>query len=35
MAFAQAHSSHEILKMPRAMLVVVFLYENFLKEKIK
>ena len=35
MGFAQSHFPHEILKMPRAMLVVVFLYENFLKEKIK
>ena len=32
-AFAQALSSHEILKMPRAMLVVVFYCEIFLKEK--
>ena len=35
MGFAQPQFPHEILKMPRAMLVVVFLYENFLKEKIK
>lgn len=32
MGFAQSHFPHEILKMPRAMLVVVFLCEIFLKE---
>lgn len=32
MGFAQSLSPHEILKMPRAMLVVVFLCEIFLKE---
>lgn len=32
MGFAQSHFPHEILKMPRATLEVVFYCEIFLKE---
>ena len=32
MGFAQTRFPHEILKMPRAMLVVVFIFDITLKE---